>query len=461
MAYTTEMERSPVGCMNLCGFHTHFGEEFTDEDEGALMTPPLDDRAISTRHEANHSDNGALEALKRRNPNRYVSDIHPPETLWAIDDWHFLEKVRCFMEIEMRHIDPRNGGFTGRIIARWYLRTLNINDRTQPRIRVPGLRTQRLVVNVEESRIWREISKDKKNTIYWEGTSIITFSGFEIFEVHDFPYDRQVINLDLFEFVWREEKDSADYEASMQVVECTVVTTSMLPEWEALTALVQPMHPKKLGTKTPEFCSVFQIRLRMQRKEKYYITQIFLVTYLLLACALLPLGLAPGDAHIGDRLAVHAAGLLTLVAFKYGVQHDMPTVPYTTFTSNYLTYQIVTLVVVSMESLFSYKLVSLGQFDSSKIDDYEDASLVIFLIVWGVILIYCAFFRRREPWETVLQNQTSGIEVMEDDDFEEVVDNPAVWHKKFSPSRSQHSQNSEMRSRAGTSGDELRNRIPL
>jgi len=126
-----------------------------------------------------------------------------------------------------------------------------------------------------------------------------------------------------------------------------------------------------------------------------------------------------------------------------------------------LTYQIVTLVVVSMESLFSYKLVSLGQFDSSKIDDYEDASLVIFLIVWGVILIYCAFFRRREPWETVLQNQTSGIEVMEDDDFEEVVDNPAVWHKKFSPSRSQHSQNSEMRSRAGTSGDELRNRIPL
>jgi hypothetical protein len=36
------------------------------------------------------------------------------------------------------------------------------------------------------------------------------------------------------------------------------------------------------------------------------------------------------------RLSVYGGGLLTLVAFKYGVMDHLPSVPYPTFTDNFL-----------------------------------------------------------------------------------------------------------------------------
>merc|ERR1719316_1393908 len=98
--------------------------------------------------------------------------------------------------------------------------------------------------------------------------------------------------------------------------------------------------------------------------------------------ALLPLGLEPGDTHVGDRLAIHAAGLLTLVAFKYSVSTDLPIVPYGTFTTGYLTRQIITTVGVSIECVVSYKLVVLDAKFKPYVDWFEDVILVALISFW-------------------------------------------------------------------------------
>ena len=58
---------------------------------------------------------------------------------------------------------------------------------------------------------------------------------------------------------------------------------------------------------------------------------------------------------MGDRLSVYGGGLLTLVAFKYGVMDHLPSVPYPTFTDNFLMWQIVTIVLCMFESLLLWR----------------------------------------------------------------------------------------------------------
>jgi hypothetical protein len=338
----------------------------------------------------------------------FRSDPPPPSSLWDTDDMQYLDKVRCHAWIRMTLIDPKNGRYEGRMKFHWRLRTLNSKERTEPRTRVPGIRMPRLVTEVEESRIWRNFDGDTEKTISWQGTTVLSFNGFEIFEVQDFPFDRQVINLDLFEFVWRSDKDSDYYFEAMKLVTFTAETISMLPEWDTYPAIMECRNKKKPGS-GPSFGSRFTLKLRLQRKERYYITQIFMVTCLILFSALIPLALAPGDQFVGDRLSLHSGGLLTLVAFKYGVSDGLPSVPYNTFVTTFLNGQIVTLVAVSAEAIVAYKIVNV-LVDEKPLNFAEDVLLWILLLLWLGLFLYIAFAKGRVPWHEVLADQYINVE---------------------------------------------------
>merc|ERR1719174_2665740 len=120
----------------------------------------------------------------------------------------------------------------------WQFRTLNDKDRTTPRTRVPGIRTPRLTTTVEESRVWRHFDGDTDKCIAWAGVTVCSFLGNEIFEVNDFPFDRQVLEVDLLECVWKEVKETDVYYEAMKIVSFTVVTLSTLPEWDTFTAVL-------------------------------------------------------------------------------------------------------------------------------------------------------------------------------------------------------------------------------
>lgn len=335
-------------------------------------------------------------------------DPAPPPTLWDTDDVQYLDKVKCHVCVRLTHCDPKNGSYEGRMEIHWALRTLKTKDRTEPRIRVPGMRLPRLVCSVEESRIWRHFDGDSECTIAWQGTSVMSFLGYEIFEVQDFPFDRQIVTLDMIEFVWRTDKDSDIYHEAMKIVSFTLETVSMLPEWDTYAAYIEPLDIKRLGS-GPEHASRFMVRLRLQRKETYYIVHVFLVSLLILGATLLPLNFVPGPGHVTDRLAIHSAGLLTLVAFKYGVSHSLPSVPYSTFISTYLTLQIVTLVFVCIEAIFAYKTV--GVFiNEHAMHRIEDCMLIMLLLSWGGGFCFIAFYKKRVPWEVVLDSQDENIE---------------------------------------------------
>lgn len=345
--------------------------------------------------------------------HKFYSTPHPPKGLWDVEDLQFLDKVACHAVLSLISIDPKNGCFEGRLRCHWSLRTINYADRTEPRIRVPNIRLPRLVSNIDESRLWRNIDKDTPSTIYWEGTTMISFSGYEIFEVQDFPYDRQVISLGMFDFIWQDSVDASTYEESMKVVEFTLKTTSMLPEWKTFFAYVTTMN-KKTYSGGPSSTTKFAVVLRLERKSKYYIVQIFLVTWLITSASLFPLILNPYDLA-ADRMALYAGGLLTLVAFKYTISDALPSVPYLTFTDRFLLWQMVTLIVASFESAVAYWLIDHEIFEERNVSYFEDAVFLLLTLMWLAYYLHAAHGKERADWPEVLKGQDCNREKSYDD----------------------------------------------
>lgn len=322
----------------------------------------------------------------------YWSTPAPPENLWDSDDLNFLDKVICRMSVYLTHIDPKTGEFNGRLKLQWQVRTrFPRHERTEPRIRIPGLRMRGITEEVQESRMWRvptDTNNSTKHSLLWNGSTTILFSGYEMFEIHDFPFDRQIINLHDIDFVWRAAQDSRTHEDSLKIVSLRVNTYSLVPEWTVYNALVS---------------SSFQVLLRIQRKPNYYITQVFLVSSLILGSALFPLALNADRAS--DRLYIHCGGLLTLIAFKYSVTSELPVVPYTTFTVRFLNYQIITIVAVMLETIAVWKIVSCGWFSVRAVEWVDDCLLLALLVVWLIYFIHASFFKGYHTWREVLKTQ--------------------------------------------------------
>lgn len=334
----------------------------------------------------------------------FQSYPRPPPYLWDTDDVQYLDKVMCHCRVRLTYVDPKNGSFEGRMKVHWAIRTLNTKDRTEARIRVPGIRLPDLFSTVEESRIWRDMQGDTDKTFAWRGTSVLAFSGNKVFDVHDFPFDRQVVTLQLFEFVWRNSKNTDVYHEAMKVVSFSMETVSMMPEWDTYPAVLMPCNVLHPGS-GPTYSTSFVVRLRIERKATYYIMHIFLVSLLICIASALPLAFEPGKAHIGDRLYIHVSGLLSLVAFRNAVASELPSVPYATFISTFMNAQLWTIVAVSIESVFSYLAVDVYHVHKTTLDGFEDVLLVVLLCWWIGFFLYIVYSKEREPWETVMSRK--------------------------------------------------------
>jgi len=382
----------------------------SSESDQPLLHAAMSDLPDSPRSQARRSQVSSPSVREwAENIGHYYAKPAPPEDLWDVDDLQFLEKVRCRSSVRIIGVDAKTGCFQARMKCNWTFRTLNTKDRTEVHYWVPGIRMPGLVSNCEESRIWRDMSKSSERTIYWCGVSIFSLSGFEIFEMEDFPFDRQVINLELLEFVWRRSKDSSEFDLAMKVVAFSIQTTSMLPEWTCYPAIIKPEEELERGS-GPMFASRFQVRLRTQREHWFYVVQIFLVTTLITTVSCFPLAMPPTEDHIGDRLSLYGGGILTLVAFKYGIADHLPSVPYSTFADTYLLLQVVTIMALALESTIVYRW-AYDQDILEIADTLENVILGLVTTFWGLCFCYVAFFKRRKNWKWTLEHQSQPDQV--------------------------------------------------
>jgi len=293
-------------------------------------------------------------------------------------------------------------------------------------------------VEVNESRVWKDLVKSRRssNTIFWRGISLFTIRGFERFEMQDFPFDRQLMSLDVFEFVWQQEKDSKDYDFSMHIVSFRIECVSMLPAWKSFPCIIQAdqssAHRQTYvsdvvqNQEPPQYASRFRVQLRIERKKWFYIYQLFCLTILITWATLLPLMMPAGEDHVGDRLSLYSGGVLTLTAVKYSVGAQLPCVPYMTKFDRIMFYEIATLVVCAFEALIAFRIVGqekdfLGMDGKAFTGTVETLMFFGFVSFWGLMLVHlstgdklpCGMMHR--GWKYIVEHQEAQA------DFDEVL----------------------------------------
>jgi len=325
----------------------------------------------------------------------------------VFDEWghregiDYVDRVACHATVRLTSVDPKRGAFQVRMQCQWAFRTLNPKEDTEIAFRgVPGIRMAGLNVKVEESRIWKDLSAvfdSRANSVFWRGTSIFFMDGFKQFNVREFPFDRQIINLQELEFAWRTCKDDDDFYNPMKVAWLQVNLCSMLSEWSQEASLITPLSTCD-AAKVP-YATRFQIELYIERRHNFYVRQIYFVTYMITLASCSPLALPPAEDFMAERLGCYGAGLLTLVTFKYGIMEHLPSVPYWTYTDEYLTAQVLTVIACTFESLFAFRMREYYFI----VDMIENCILVVVAVLWTAYLARAGFRqpKQRVPWNIV------------------------------------------------------------
>jgi len=335
-------------------------------------------------------------------------------------------------------VDPKESCFELRMKCKWSFRTQHGDEKTETKLRVPGVRLPGLKVEVNESRVWKDLVKSRRssNTIFWRGISLFTIRGFERFEMQDFPFDRQLMSLDVFEFVWQQEKHSKDYDFSMHIVSFRVECVSMLPAWKAFPCIIQA-DPSSMQQQAyisecqdqepPQYASRFRVQLRIERKKWFYIYQLFCLTILITWATLLPLMMPASEDHVGDRLGLYSGGVLTLTAVKYSVGEQLPCVPYMTKFDRIMFYEIFTIVVCAFEALLAFRIVGTKEFELFGMNGedltgwIEFLMFIGFLSFWWLMLLHLSLGdkvpcgMKHRDWKYILDHQEAQA------DFDEVL----------------------------------------
>ncbi|CAK0847836.1 unnamed protein product [Prorocentrum cordatum] len=345
----------------------------------------------------------------------YSSSPAPPVQLWDEARPDYLEKVRCRARIRLIGINAKLGTFHLRMRCHWSFRASSLDEQAEVDFRgTPGIRMPGVSVAVEESRIWKDVTQTGLTTIFWRGTSLFAITGHKAFRMEDFPYDRHILNLEKLEFVWRfapfqqEETEACDYFKSMDVVDFTVLTYSMVPEWRPFPAYViardETSPVGDLGV--PTCCSQFTLRLRIQRKHWYYARQVFLISTCITCVSCFPLAIPNKRDFVDERLDLYMGGLLTLITFKYGINKVLPSVPYTTFLDNFLLLQVVMLAWLSLQTCVGFGLRDMLWWLEIAWDWSTNLAAFISVLLFWVLCTAYSFYVRpylRKPWSTVMR----------------------------------------------------------
>merc|ERR1712232_1537289 len=138
-----------------------------------------------------------------------------------------------------------------------------------------------------------------------------------------------------------------------------------------------------------------------------------------------PLAMPPMIDDMGDRLASYGGGVLTLVAFKYGVADHMPSVPYRTFADNYLQGMIVTISFAAFESVISFNVIMNRQVvrdDPFYVDLDCTETVLYFLLVgfWSMVFLYAWCYKpmHMEDWKDVWCQKDTYFEQVEPEEYD-------------------------------------------
>ena len=180
----------------------------------------------------------------------------------------------------------------------------------------------------------------------WDGTALF----YSDFNFRSFPFDSQVLTLDIanvrdevpIETSWLKSSSYYDSVKNMKLFDWTFSSADIVPSFF-------------FDNYWNDFRSKYSIQIRVDRNISYYIFKIFFPIMIILVVAWSALWINPRELQ--SRLTVTIVCLLSLIAYNYTYEKDLPKLDYLTLLDYFILLSYLFAAVPTLLSIIAFSLI--------------------------------------------------------------------------------------------------------
>jgi len=218
-------------------------------------------------------------------------------------------------------------------------------------------------------------------------------------DLHQFPFDKQMITIKFESFHWKEE--------DMKMIVLPNIAVQRPPphghHWPTMSAEVKlhdwqvdeiAIRERKMRYEFEDRTySQVQVHMKLARSYRYYFQKVLVVLWLIVAMSWCVFYTDPTD--ITGRLGIVVTLFLAAVAFNFVVGSSLPKVPYNTLLDQNLLVSYSFVAATALENVIIFQLVDTNAVDVPTIFNAEayiglifGCTFIIYTILWVVISLW-------------------------------------------------------------------------
>ena len=180
----------------------------------------------------------------------------------------------------------------------------------------------------------------------WIGNSLL----YSKFDFTAFPFDSQILTLELANT--RDEVPIDDQSLFSMFVASDFNTISKVPDWDIVSKEVVPVHfhDEYWG----DYRAKYLLELRIERNNFYYVYKILIPIMIILIIAWSSLWITPNELQA--RLTVTIVCLLSLIAYNYTYDKDLPKLDYATLMDYFILLAYLFAAVPSLIAIYAHNI---------------------------------------------------------------------------------------------------------
>jgi hypothetical protein len=296
-----------------------------------------------------------------------ITDIDPVSNTFRIEG--FIDLVWC---------DPREG-FNPEELA-WHEKIFlednareKLNSMWNPDITFPNESGPHETENLE-------VIVFEDGTIEYEERFSVTLEAH--FDLTHFPFDKQVLEVEIESLAWSEQYLKFHEEADM----IGLSSDFELAEWHSTSIATEIREGREIRDRHP--FSEFVMLIHVERLSGFYLWRLFMPMLIIVALSWSVFWMKDDD--LSNRLLVSFTGILTVVAYNFTVSDSLPHISYMTFMDAVITFSFFLMALTIVENIVVFIFHSNDREDIAH--TLEVASRIVFPLFYTMGLLFIAFY---------------------------------------------------------------------
>jgi hypothetical protein len=243
----------------------------------------------------------------------------------------------------------------------------------------------RIEVNVYSDQFPRDVKQGWANdlTIDWIQEGVFTFNTD--FDLRNFPFDKQTISFFLINRTWSMNENLTTISDFAQKELMNYAKLNKITGWDIVNNSLK--YDTYKGPNDIFYFDGIKVELEIERKQDYYLYKIIFPIMLILLVCWSAVWITPKE--IESRLTITIVCLLSLIAYNFVIDSELPRLEYLTIMDYIILISYVYATIPNFLSVISFNLITTNKSLGRKVERYGKryGILSYILIVFFIIII--------------------------------------------------------------------------